>query len=89
MPTPNSRHIGAFVLLLVLLASALLPAAGASAHPLNTALPDGFYEEQVAGRPLRAHLLCRCTRWALFITEKAGRVRVVENGILQTDPLLT
>ncbi len=87
MKSSKSRRIGTITLLLALLIVALLPAT-AGAHPLNTALPDGFYEQQIVGGLVIPTSFAVASDGRIFITEKKGIVRVVEDGVLQPDPFI-
>lgn len=75
--------------LALLVAGMALPAARvALAAPTQSAFPDGFFEERiVAGLRLpTSFAVARDGR--VFIAEKSGRVRVVENGVLLPDPFI-
>jgi len=78
----------AALIVLMLLGSLPLAVGVVEAAPAYTALPDGFYEERiVAGLRLpTSFAVARDGR--VFITEKSGRVRVVEDGVLLTEPFI-
>lgn len=58
------------------------------ARPSYTALPAGFYEERIAGGLKLPTSFAVAPDGRIFITEKAGRVRVVANGVLQDAPFI-
>ncbi|HMT22473.1 MAG TPA: PQQ-dependent sugar dehydrogenase, partial [Promineifilum sp.] len=60
----------------------------AVARPSYTALPAGFYEERIAGGLKLPTSLAVASDGRIFITEKAGRVRVVAGGVLQDAPFI-
>ncbi len=82
------RLCGAAALLLALVAGLLLPASHAAAHPLYTALPDGFYEQQIVGGLVVPTSFAVAPDGRIFITEKSGRVRVVADGEMQEQPFI-
>ena len=87
MPSALARRAFALGLMAALIAGLLVPAF-AAAHPLATALPDGFYEEQIVGGLVVPTSFAVAPDGRVFITEKSGRVRVVDDGVLQADPFI-
>jgi glucose/arabinose dehydrogenase len=72
----------------VLIGVALLAPRAAVARPPATALPYGFYEEQIVGGLSLPTSFAVAPDGRIFITEKKGRVRVAVDGVLQDDPFI-
>lgn len=68
---------------------ALVVAAFLLATPAYAALPAGFEVETVAGGLTQPTALAFTEDGRIFVTEKAGSVRVIKNGALLPTPLIT
>lgn len=82
------HRTSALALVIALLTSLFIPAGRAIANPLSTALPDGFFEEQIVGGLQLPTSFAVAPDGRIFITEKNGRVRIVDDGELQAEPFI-
>jgi glucose/arabinose dehydrogenase len=73
---------------LPMLAAILLAPGLAQARPPATALPSGFYEEQIVGGLRLPTSFAVAPDGRIFITEKKGLVRVAVDGELLPDPFI-
>lgn len=80
----------AIVLSLVFLLGAMIaPAAPVVwAAPAYSAFPDGFFEERIVDGLRLPTAFAVAKDGRVFIAEKSGRVRVVEDGVLLPDPFV-
>lgn len=88
MRTLTVHRASALAFVIALLAGLIMPAGHAIAMPFSTALPDGFYEEQIVGSLQLPTSFAVAPDGRIFITEKSGRVRVVDDGELQAEPFI-
>lgn len=86
--TNSLRSLLTAFLLAAIAAGSLVPAQPAFARPVQTALPDGFYEEQIVGGLSLPTSFAVAQDGRILITEKNGMVRVVDKGELQEDPFI-
>ncbi|MBW7883365.1 MAG: PQQ-dependent sugar dehydrogenase [Caldilineaceae bacterium] len=76
------------VLTVLMVAGLLLPPAGVASAQGGFNLPHGFVQEMVVGGLMLPTSFAMAPDGRIFITEKAGRVRVFHNGELLSEPFI-